>query len=333
MAYIPKQYLRDTVVMYHRACNDGIASAWVAYGHFGEDADYIAWQYGDIMPDLFGKKVFLVDLSFTVEQIQFLRDHVQFIMIIDHHKSAIEKLQYRYPECTAISDLPVMVMKHDPCPVFIYADIKHSGAVLTWRFFNDIGSLHYMGAIDVQVPEVLLWIEDYDLWKHHIPEGKALNAWLINGPLTIERFNEVATATGDARMHIVNQGNMLMAYDDKIISSVIREYIQLIDIGGVEVPFVNAPHHLRNEIGDRLGKKYPYVVLYTERNGKTIYSLRSSDWPVDQIAAANGGGGHAFASAFAKDHTWLETYKHSMIYGAPTWLYRLKTIWRILRGN
>jgi hypothetical protein len=333
MAFIAKQHLRDTVVLYHRGCNDGIASAWVAYGHLGEDADYIAWQYGDALPNLKNKKVFLVDLSFTEEQIQQVRDDVQFIMIIDHHKSAIEKLQPRYPECKGISELPAMVQEYSPCPVFIYATTERAGAVLTWFFFNDVDSPYYAGEPDAEVPDVLLWIEDYDLWKHHIPEGKALNAWLINGPLTIERFNQVATAKGDARMHIVNAGNMLIAYDDKIVRSVMREYVQLVDVAGQKIPFINAPHHLRNEIGDHLGKKYPYVVLYTERGGKTIYSLRSSNQPVDKIASFNGGGGHAFAAAFAKDHTWLEAYKHALIYGTPTWGYRLKTIWRILRGK
>jgi hypothetical protein len=333
MASIPKQYLRDTIVLYHRGCNDGIASAWAAYGHLGEDADYMPWQYGDPLPDLKGKKVFLVDLSFTKEQIDAVVDDVQFIVIIDHHKSAIENLEYQYPQCKGISELPVMVMKAEGRPVFLCTDITRSGAVLTWRFFNDIGTLYFTGDPTIEVPEVLLWIEDYDLWKHHIPEGKALNAWLINGPLTIERFNEVATAKGDARMHIVNQGNMLMAYDNKIINSLIREYIQLVEVGGNKIPFINAPHHLRNEIGDRLSKKYPYVVLYTERDGKTIYSLRSSNVPVDGFAKYNGGGGHAFAAAFRMDHTWIEVYKHSLIYGNPTWRTKLKVIWRILRGK
>lgn len=333
MANIPKQYLRDTIVLYHRGCNDGIASAWVAYGHFGEDADYVPWQYNDPIPDLKGKKVFLVDLSFTEEQIRSVVDDVQFIMIIDHHKTAIENLEYKYKQCKGISELPVMVLQGEETPVFLCTNIERSGAVLTWRFFNDIGTLYFNGDVEIQVPDVLLWIEDYDLWKHHIPEGKALNAWLINGPLTIERFDQVATAKGDARMHIINIGRALIAYDNKIISSVIRDYVQLIMVGGQMIPFVNAPHHLRNEIGDRLGKTYPYVVLYTERNGKTIYSLRSSNVPVDGFAKYNGGGGHASAAAFSMDHTWLETYKHSLIYGNPTWRTKLKTIWRILRGK
>lgn len=333
MANVTKQYLRDTIVLYHRGCNDGIASAWVAYGHFGEDADYMPWQYGDPLPNLKGKKVFLVDLSFTKEQIDAVVDDVKFIVIIDHHKSAIENLEYQYPQCKGISELPVMVMRAEGRPVFLCTDITRSGAVLTWFFFNNVGTPYYEGDVGAEVPDVLLWIEDYDLWKHYIPEGKALNAWLINGPLTIERFNEVAMATGDARMHIINQGNMLIAYDNKIIKSVLREYVQLIDVGGQKIPFINAPHHLRNEIGNQLSEKYPYVVLYTERAGKTIYSLRSKHAHVDKLAEINGGGGHANAAAFKMDHTWLESYKHALIYGTPTWRFRLKTIWRVLRGK
>lgn len=59
MAYLPDDdyHIKQIVVMYHRACNDGIASAWAAYHYFGEDAQYIPWQYGDKIPELTGKEV------------------------------------------------------------------------------------------------------------------------------------------------------------------------------------------------------------------------------------------------------------------------------------
>lgn len=335
MAYLPDDdsHMRKAVVLYHRACNDGIAAAWAAYSYLGEDAQYIAWQYGDKIPDLAGKEVYLVDLSFTHEQIQQVRDVAKFIMIIDHHKSAIDDLVDRYPTRRNISDFRHMRKRSEPQGVFIYLDIEMSGGVLAWRFFND----QNMGE-DTEVhamPEVLRYIQDYDLWKHKIENAKPLNSWLINGPLTIQRFDSITGFDGKIRADVIEMGRMLMGYDDKIIRSVIGPYPQMVNVAGHWVPFVNAPHHLRNEIGDQLGKKYPFVVLYTERAEKTIYSLRSSDPEVDVsvLAKLNGGGGHKSAAAFAMDHGWLETYKHARVFGTPTWKSRIKAAWNVLRGK
>lgn len=334
MAILPddNHYLaKTTVVLYHRACTDGIAAAWAAYSYLGEDAEYIAWQYGDNMPNLMGKEVYLVDLSFTQEQINQVINDVKFIMIVDHHKSAIDALAWKYPQCANISDLPGMRAHYEERPVFVYMDIEKSGAVLAWRFFNDQNrgdetERHAM-------PEVLRYIQDYDLWKHKIENAKPLNTWLINGPLTIERFDSIMDSRGKVRHDFIEIGRMIMGYDTQIIKSVIKTYVQLIRVGEHLVPFVNAPHHLRNEIGDKLGKKYPYVVLYTERAGKTIYSLRSSQMDISPLAEMNGGGGHASAAAFALDHGWLETYKHARVFGVPTWKSRIRAAWNVLRGK
>lgn len=335
MAYLPDDdfHIKQKVVMYHRACNDGIAAAWAAYSYLGEDAEYIAWQYGDKIPNLMGKEVYLVDLSFTVEQIKEVIGDVKFIMIIDHHKSAIDALAWKYPTCSNISELPDTARRHEERRVFVYMDIEMSGAVLAWRFFND----QNMGeATEVYaMPEVLRYIQDYDLWRHKIDNAKPLNSWLINGPLTIQRFDSITGFNGKVRSDIIEMGRMLMGYDEKIIRSVIGPYPQLVNVAGTEVPFVNAPHHLRNEIGDQLGKKYPFVVLYTERKGKTIYSLRSADPDVDVsvLAKMHGGGGHKAAAAFSMDHGWLEIYKHARVFGKPALKSRIKAAWNILRGK
>jgi len=334
MAYLPDDdyHIKQIVVMYHRACNDGIASAWAAYHYFGEDAQYIPWQYGDKIPELTGKEVYLVDLSFTQREIATIIDTVKLLVIIDHHKSAIEALQGTYVPVNSLQEL-MQQRELTGMNFFAMLDKEHSGAVLTWQFFNN----YYTADPDRgrEVPEVLMYIQDYDLWRHEIPDAKPLNAWLINGPLTISRFDKIVRFDNVIRQDYIEMGRMLMGYDEQIIRGVTRSYVQMVPVGKDMIPFLNAPHHLRNEIGDQLGKVHPYVVLYTERDGKTIYSLRSSNpnYDVSLISELNGGGGHAEAAAFAKDHGLLELYKHSLIYGKPSLGLRLKTAWRVLLGK
>lgn len=326
--------MKKTLVMYHKACNDGIASAWSAYAQFGEDAEYLPWQYGDKIPFMANRDVFMVDLSLTtkvLKEIAWSDDAPNFIMIIDHHKSAIEGLEYDFPAIRNYEDLVYHAPRSDQGQVFVYLDIEQAGAMLTWKFFQNWDKTPE--AERAKPPEILRYIQDYDLWKHEIKNAKAINAWLSNGDLTIERFDSITGFDGKVRYEFIQTGKALMQYDDKIIRHTCRDYIQMVQCGKFQVPFVNAPHHLRNEIGSRLGEEHPFVVLYTERNGKTIYSLRSKEMPIDWIATQNGGGGHANAAAFKMTHTRLELYKHSLIFGTPKFLSRLKMAWWVLWGK
>lgn len=327
---------QDTVVLYHRGCNDGIAAAWAAHEVLGDSAIYLPYQYNDPLPDACkGRHVILVDLSFTMAQIH---DHaysgeVLSLMIIDHHKSAIKQLQ-NIPNVSNYSDYLNFRDHSVEYKVWIFADTQHSGAVLSWAFFNNKPANEGF-AWNKDIPLILQYIEDYDLWKKKMDNTMAINAWLVNGELSIERFASMLRTDGTPRLNIVETGNALLTYDAKIERHVLREYVQFVEYNGQKVPLVNAPHHLRNSLGEKLGRKYPFVILYTERDGKTIYSLRSvkgQGEDVSVIAEQFGGGGHAEAAAFSIPHTPLDLYKHQALLKKPSFLERLKAAWVVLKG-
>ena len=73
-----------------------------------------------------------------------------------------------------------------------------------------------------------------------------------------------------------------------------------VNFDGQEVPMVTSCV-LQSEIGSRLAKKHPFVVIMFELDGKRVYSLRShrkSGVDVSKIAAKYGGGGHPNAAGF-----------------------------------
>lgn len=82
----------QTLVIYHKADFDGFFSREIARKHYGDNAEYLGWDYGDPVPQVeAGRKVVMIDIS-----IDGLMDHRPLIWI-DHHKSAIAKFSPDIP--------------------------------------------------------------------------------------------------------------------------------------------------------------------------------------------------------------------------------------------
>lgn len=320
-----------TIVLYHRGCNDGIAAAWAAWRKFGAEAAYIPYQYGEAIPlECDERHVVMVDLSLKEEQLTEMRMRVKSVLIIDHHKTA-KDLTFRCPAVKTYDEYMKYRCRAEGDAV-IYFDQEWSGAVLTWALFANIKEIH-----PADVPLPLKIIHDYDLWKHEIPETKAINAWLINGGLSIPRVDELMTQGPTTEMLAV--GNALMRYDDKIIKSVIREYVQYCEgPQGEKFVIINAPHHLRNEIADRMTDRFDFVVLYTRRKERIVFSLRShknGGYDVSSIAESFGGGGHENAAAFSIPnwHPLAQELGAHLFFRKPkTLLARLSAAWTVLKG-
>lgn len=319
----------ETVVLYHRGCADGIASAWAMYQKLGVNATYLPHQYGDTIPDeVDGCHVILVDLSFTEAQINELltEERVRSIMIIDHHASAIKDLSWKLPPVKGWDDY-VKQRDSGERQAFIYATVERSGAALTWMFIEN-----YEATEKVIIPKVLWHMEDYDLWNHESADSRAITTWLMNGPLTIDRFNQIELPSGQINPVVLEVGRAMIEQDKRLVKSIIKNYVNEVKWGDGVVAFINGPHHLRNELADRIIDKYLFVVVYNVRDGKVIYSLRSKDFDVTTISKKFGGGGHPNAGAFAIDIDSDYLYPHHFIFEKPGLVQRAKMAWKVLCG-
>lgn len=77
---------RKTVVLYHRADFDGLFCYQIAKRFYGDDAEYIGWDYGDPAP-VVDDETHLVMLDISIDS---LMNHPR-LNWVDHHKSAIDK--------------------------------------------------------------------------------------------------------------------------------------------------------------------------------------------------------------------------------------------------
>lgn len=327
-------------VLYHRGCNDGIAAAWAARERLGSNTTYRPYQYGDAIPDgLVGKHLILVDLSMPADLIkELLRSGVLSVMVIDHHKSAIKHLDAAYATPCHTFDQYLSLLDVDTpghIKVFKSFTMKYCGAVLTWAFFNNHDWMLPEELWRPLMPKVLTYMEDYDLWKRKLPYVDEVNAWLINGNQKMENVAKIILPNGDIHPEVLNVGIALINYDRKIAKSVIREYTREVILDdGKRMALINAPHHLRNMIGDMLAEQYDMVACFTVRREKVIYSLRSGGrYDATVFSEAYGGGGHADAAAFTTLTMGLPAIATQMPFHKLTLRRRLRNAWTALTAR
>lgn len=288
----------DTVVLYHKACNDGKAAAWAAWNTLGDSAIYLPYQYNDPWPiQCENMHVIMVDLSITWDQYMQVRDDILSILIIDHHKSA-EELTHHFP---ALKNYDEYLKERPKLEQGgrVHIDMSECGAILAWRFFGNLPK-------SAPVPLALKMVNDYDLWKHEISDTRAFNAWLSQSSVGTPAFNTQVLKGDDVDEAVLEIGEAILRHDTNIATSVVKNYpCKCVSNRGVKYVLVNGPHHLRNEISDQLMSDNDFVVVYNRRTHATVVSLRGKkDGPIDLSAVAKryGGGGHKDAASFTFPH-------------------------------
>lgn len=255
------------LVIYHAGCSDGFGAAWAAHKVLGGRAEYYAAHYGEPPPDVTGKRVAIVDFSYSRSVTESMIELAESLIILDHHKTAAENLR----------DLPELVF-----------DNSHSGAILSWNYFHP----------GKEAPRFLKYIEDRDLWKWEMPYSKEFSAAFDMVPWEFEEFEkfEDDSVVDDA----INRGKYILAYSKTVIKKVC-EKAQPRKWRGKSVMAVNSSHW-QSEIGNKLAQDCDFAIIwyYSHEDRKTRVSCRAFHEEIDvtEVARAYGGGGHKKAAGF-----------------------------------
>lgn len=275
------QDILDTrpAVIYHKGCTDGFGAAWAAWRSREMPATrFLAAAPEEPPPELgHPEVVYIVDVSFTPEDMQQLH-HIhgsENVVLLDHHQSAQEKLE-GLPNC--------------------HFDLSKAGAVMAWQHFHP----------SEEIPELLLYVQDRDLWQWEMPDSRAVSAYLHSQPRRFERWNQINNALrrrNAARDKIVEAGNAILLLEERTIRSALSR-VQYGRIDGHIVPIVNS-QVLRSEIGNALALQnpgHPFAAVYYDTRSTRRWSLRSAPGGhnVAEVATRLGGGGHARAAAFTQ---------------------------------
>jgi oligoribonuclease NrnB/cAMP/cGMP phosphodiesterase (DHH superfamily) len=251
-----------------------MASAWTFWKHFGDEAEYIPVSHGQPVPLIeTNSQLFILDFSYKREVCEALRENTKHIRILDHHKTAEQEL----------AGLPYATF-----------DMNHSGAALAWKY------LHF-GRRDEEMPLLIRYIEDRDLWRFLLPHSREVNSFIQSFPMDLQSYEEAHNLLQSDLSACTKQGIAIDRYKNTMVDKMCKEY-QMLDVGGYSVPVVNASM-LFSEVGHRLCELFsgsPFAGYYFDRgDGLTQWGLRSiGDFDVSQVARQAGGGGHKNAAGF-----------------------------------
>ena len=262
---------KEYIVLYHANCPDGFGSAWSFWNKYGDAAEYIAVRHGGPPPDVSGKSVFIVDFSYPRDVLLSMNEEASSLVVIDHHISAQKEL----------SDLE-----------FCNFDMNHSGAYLSWAYLFG----------DKNVPNLILYIEDRDLWKWELKYSKEILSAVDSYDKTFENWDTLnewlENGLSDSFQQLLYRGEGILKYKDTLIESLLKNsYVK--NIAGFKVPIVNSPF-FQSEMGSILSKGEKFAAAYYYDGDGYCFSLRSDEngEDVSKIAKAFGGGGHKRASGF-----------------------------------
>lgn len=258
------------LVIYHKGCNDGFGAAFAAWLTLGDRAQYVPAQYGDSPPDVTGKSVLIADFSYRRDDLLRMAESAKSILVLDHHKSAMEDLQ-------GLS--------------FARFDVSCSGAMLTWEFFHP----------DEHPPMLIRYIQDRDLWQWRLPDSREFSAGLMGVPHTFEAYN--GCMRDSAVRSLINTGTAIVGYTDREVERICKHAAarRLRAAPHLTCRVVNSGV-LQSEVGDRLCRDADVAVVWNmdHRTQTWRVSMRSREGvDLTGIARSYNGGGHARAAGFS----------------------------------
>lgn len=272
--------MNKTTVLYHQDA-DGFGSAFAIWLKLKDTANYIGVQYSQPVPEIpeGTEQLLIVDFSYSREICEDLNSKYS-VTIFDHHRTAEKEL-----EGLAYANF----------------DMTQSGCAMVWKAYHD-----------APLPELLMYVQDRDLWKFELPSSKEVNLYIAtlehdfyiwDRVCFLDGFMPMARQSGEA-IQKFQDGQIKRALKD------VREMLVIYEDKYYQVPVVNCSSNV-SEVGNILCKEFPdapFSATYCDRKDVRSWSLRSvGDFDVSTIAKMFGGGGHKNAAGFSTDLGWPQT--------------------------
>lgn len=272
------------LIIYHGNCADGFGAAWVAHRYFklrGVEPELHAGVYGEPPPACEGRDVFILDFSYKRPVLEKMLQTAWRITILDHHKTAEEDLK----------DLvhPRLVIDFS---------MLSSGVMLAWNYFFP----------NEEPPQLLLHIEDRDLWRFKLPCTREIQAALFSHPYDLQTWTSLTQAP---LRDLINEGIAIERKHFKDIDELLKVTTRKMKIGSHLVPVANLPYTLASDAGHVLATGQPFAACYYDAPDGRVFSLRSHEEGLDvsEIARQYGGGGHQHAAGFRVAYSLARTFE------------------------
>lgn len=284
-----------TLVLYHASCIDGISSSAIVKYFYDLNSlslpKFVSCRYNEkINLNFHDENVLVVDFSFDEETTnRIISETGGNFLNIDHHEGSnrsLTNIETKYK----------------------LFDNNHCGAVLTWKYFF----------AEKPVPEILNYIEDYDLWKLSSQRkwkemNLVISQMLADENKKIDFMCDFITEIYNSSKKLaklIKRGEIIKEYTETLIvrqlNSVMLVCIK--DPLGIKDHIVLALSNsssLTNELSDKVLELTPqidgiitYRILPELERNKIIASMRTRNYPAHLFTAQYGGGGHPQAAGF-----------------------------------
>lgn len=296
------------LVIYHGNCADGFSAAWV-FHHLSvfdphKQFEFHAGVYNDPLPDgIDGRKVYLVDFSYFGKQMEELLRRARRVILIDHHKTAIDRLDdyLLYDNFAA------------------YTDLERSGAMLAWDYWFNAVIQNGKGNVIAEIkkeepryhhpPRLLDHIQDRDLWTFKLPDTRNINAGVFSYEYTFENWDRMMLGGITELLDLNRGGAAIERKHHKDVAELVRICQRIVRIGNYEIPVASLPYTLASDGGHMMANEYKngtmFAACYYDTATHRVFSLRSTERGMDVSAVATEyeGGGHKHAAGFRVPRT------------------------------
>jgi oligoribonuclease NrnB/cAMP/cGMP phosphodiesterase (DHH superfamily) len=257
------------VLITHDKCPDGLASAYVFKKKFGDDVEIIYSIHNHNWREQLSninevELIYFIDFCPKPEDFKFLLKYCD-VKVIDHHKTALE-------------ETPLDLIEH--C-VF---DMNECGSSLAWK-----------NLFTTEMPIVLKYIKNGDLFKFNTIEDKYVNSYLLSKiDLESRSFDFFENFNKEEAIKVGKCFYEKDEIDAKYLASLATE----IEIGGEKVLAVNNIH-LTSNVGNLIAEKSKNdlaLIYHIRDNEEVAFSVRGNR--AGEFAKKMGGGGHPKAAGF-----------------------------------
>jgi hypothetical protein len=297
-------------IFYHARCPDGELSAGIFNLYKKDDLEkinYYPWYHHKKEDNIiiFEKLknddiIYFLDVCPTPEIVdKYLKNN--FIIIIDHHKDAVNKMKEYISKNTV--------------NIYLYYDFNKSGCMLTWDYLS-IEHTSNGDIIKHDYPKCVKYIGNYDIWNY---EDENTEPFIMgyNEFFKLDNLDNISYIymmelfihmNDDLYNCIINKGkDNIILYKNKVKSLFSDENniktLTLMDEMDKKYNVISVycqDYYIYKYICEYVKENYSFYDVLRIEKENNCYSLRSNkkNVYVDSIARKYGGNGHPLASGY-----------------------------------
>lgn len=256
---------QNVLCIYQDGNIDSFLGAWVIWRQY-PNATFIPRIEQTLPSDLEGRDVFIIGTTLPLTNILPMAEFCRSLTIIGFEKTFLEEVAQQ--------------INTKPDNAQFITNTNYSLSTLTWEVFNE-------GMVP---PPLFSYVEDKALWRFQFTETRPVLAALMGYRPSFDLWDPLITAS-DIQC-LVDEGRVILKRLIRDVEYALRFSQRRVNIGGYDVPVVNATPLIASDAGIQLAKGEPFAACYWDTQDGREYDLVSTQEGIDVSELVRAFGGH-----------------------------------------